>query len=197
MEEIWVDIHGFEGFYQVSNLGRIRSVDRVIQYKDGRKRYYKGQIIKCESITSSGYYEAKLKISGRLYTPYVHRLVAEHFCPNPYNKPTVNHNDENKLNNRADNLTWMTQGENNTYNDLPHRRKYEFTPNHQKALSAVWKKNKKEVDQFDVYGNYIGTYSCAKEAAQAVGLKRPCSVQSVCSGRKKTAGGYIWKYKIS
>lgn len=194
MEEEWRDIKDFEGWYQVSNLGRVRSVDRIITFRDGRKRMFQGQILQCNTITSSGYYQAKLKKNEKTTFVYVHRLVAEQFCPNPENKPTVNHNDENKLNNRADNLCWMTQGENNTFNGLSYRRKYNYSVNCKESLKRVQESNKKPVAQYDLHGNYINTYACAQEAIKAVGLKRINCISRACREPYRIAGGYHWKY---
>ena len=197
MEEIWVDIHGFEGFYQVSNIGRVRSLDRTITRSDGRTKHIEGKIISLNCTTNSGYFTVDLYKDNVSHKYYAHRLVAEHFCDNPCNKPIVNHKDENKLNNNADNLCWATYSENLMWNDSRAKRPYNPSVKNQAALKKLWEKNKRPVNQYDICGNYVRTYSCAKEAAEAVGLKSPCSIRSVCIGRRKTAGDYIWKYKIS
>lgn len=108
MEEgIWVDIKGYEGFYQVSNQGRVRSVDREIIYPDGHIQKYKGKIISGYK-HSSGYIIVDLR--GKKYR--VHRLVGEAFIPNPDNKPDIDHINTNKADNRVDNLRWVTKEEN-------------------------------------------------------------------------------------
>lgn len=109
-EEIWKDIKNYEGYYQVSNLGRIRSIDRYIKQYNGYNystRIYKGKILKKE-IGTRGYYKVVLQKRRKAKTYNVHRLVAETFIPNPKNLPQVNHKDENKLNNIVDNLEWCT-----------------------------------------------------------------------------------------
>lgn len=194
MEEKWVDIHGFEGEYQVSNYGRVRSLDRMIVFKDGRRRRYKGKVLSITSVTSSGYLEVKLSRNHTKISIYVHRLVAEHFCPNPDGKPTVNHNDENKFNNRADNLCWMTQGENNTANGLAHRKNYNFSEKCRESLKRVTENNRKPVEQYDMNWNFIARYSCADEAMLSVEVKDRQYIAAACRNPRRTAGGYRWKY---
>lgn len=104
MQELWKNIDGYDGKYQISNYGDIRATrDR---YGRNKTTYIKGGVIK------NGYRIVSLCKEGRYSTYYVHRLVAKYFCPNPFNDDCVNHIDGNKLNNRADNLEWLTREEN-------------------------------------------------------------------------------------
>lgn len=109
--EIWKDIAGYEGLYQVSNFGRVKSIDRVVLQKDAHggyaKFHYKSKILELP-INSEGYNQ--LKLDGKIIR--VHRAVAQAFIPNPANKPFINHKDGNKLNNRVENLEWCTNQEN-------------------------------------------------------------------------------------
>ena len=114
MKEIWVPIKGFEKLYEVSNLGNVRSVDRVIVSSSGLKRRCKGVILK-QSVNKDGYNIVGLSNSGSGITIQTHLLVARHFIPNPNNLPEVNHKDENKTNNRVDNLEWCTHLYNSNY----------------------------------------------------------------------------------
>ena len=114
MIEFWKDIKGYEGFYQVSNLGRVKSLSRSIYYSKGYTVYRKGKIKK-PSFDKNGYPQIGLCKNGTVITRKIHRLVAEAFIPNPENKPEINHKDENKTNNYVDNLEWVTEKENVNY----------------------------------------------------------------------------------
>ena len=108
--EIWKDIKGFEGLYQVSNFGRVKSVDRLVDGSRG-KRKIKSRIMK-EYKNQFGYCMISLSKYGKSKQYSIHRLVAEEFIPNISELPQVNHIDGNKENNRADNLEWITNRDN-------------------------------------------------------------------------------------
>ena len=115
MEEIWKPVKGFEGYYEVSNLGRVRSIDRVVvDTVRNCERLLKGKIL-IQRDNSNGYKNVMFCKEHKLDNKYVHRLVAEIFLPNPDNLPQVNHKDEDKSNNRVDNLEWCTSFYNNEY----------------------------------------------------------------------------------
>ena len=114
MIELWKDIKDYEGFYQVSNLGRVKSLSRSIYDSRGYMIYRKGKIKK-PSFDKNGYPQIGLCKNGTVITRKIHRLVAEAFIPNPENKPEINHKDEDKLNNCVDNLEWVTEKENVNY----------------------------------------------------------------------------------
>jgi len=114
--EIWKDIRGWEGFYQVSNLGNVKSFERIIMlynYRAKRKVpvLCRGRILK-PGLNTQGYHFVVLQNLGNKKTYRVSRLVALHFIPNPQDKPQINHKDGEKLNNRSDNLEWVTPSEN-------------------------------------------------------------------------------------
>lgn len=116
MKEIWKDIEGFEGYYQVSTHGRVRGLDRSVEsnrWHGTLIQYRKGKIIKPNSVR--GYYMVSLsKEDQRIYRS-VHRWVAKTFIPNPQNKTCVNHKDFNKINNHVSNLEWVTHKENTNH----------------------------------------------------------------------------------
>lgn len=110
--EIWKDIKGYEGLYQISNLGRVKSLERLIKCRKCDER------IKVPSITNRGYYRLPLCKYGKIKYYHIHRLVAEAFLPNEENKPTVDHIDRNRLNNNVSNLRWATYKEQNKNRSL-------------------------------------------------------------------------------
>lgn len=99
--EIWKDIDGYDGYYQVSNIGNVRNAVRSKLLKQQKSR--------------NGYLTVSLTKSNKLTTYRVHRLVASAFIPNPDNKPSVNHIDCDPLNNKAENLEWCTAQENSNW----------------------------------------------------------------------------------
>lgn len=119
MEEIWKDVVGYEGYYQVSNKGNVRSVDRLVSSKLGSYRKINGKNIKPRNKENidGNYLTVNLKINGIGKTKFVHRLVAEAFIPNPNNFQQVNHKDENKLNNEVSNLEWCDAKYNSNYGE--------------------------------------------------------------------------------
>lgn len=109
-KEIWKEIEGYEGFYQISNLGRVKSIDRFVKGQIGLRKA-KGDL-KIPTLGKRGYYEIGLNKNSSRKTVKIHRLIALHFIPNPENKPHINHIDGNKLNNKINNLEWCTHAEN-------------------------------------------------------------------------------------
>ena len=171
-EEIWKDIKGYEGLYQVSSEGRVKSLERDIICKNGVKRHVKEQILK--GSICRGY--LRVKLEDRLV--YVHRVVAEAFIHNSENKPEVNHKDEVKTNNCVENLEWMTRKENNNYGTHNERVG--------KALS-------KPVAQYTKDGILIKVWSSQSEAGRQLGIS--CgNISSAAQGKYNTSGGFVWKY---
>lgn len=111
MEEIWKDVIGFEGYYQVSNLGKVRSLDRIVEHTYSKKLTLKGVEMKPQ-INFGGYCQVRLCKDNNTRGYVIHRLVAQAFIPNPDNKPQVNHINGIKTDNRVENLEWVTHREN-------------------------------------------------------------------------------------
>lgn len=190
MHEIWKDAIGFDGVYQVSSLGRVRSCDRVIYYKNSKLSGAKSKIehgkIMSQCISNSGYYILRLRKDGERKCFYTHRLIAQAFIPNPENKSQVNHIDGNRLNNCVDNLEWVTMSENVLH-------AYRTGLNY--GLRGDLSPHKVEVLQFEKDGTFVMRWSCMAEAARAIGGCKE-GIYDVCKGRlgKKTYKGYVWKY---
>lgn len=111
-KEIWKDIEGYEGYYQISNLGKIKSLERWVNNRFGTLSKRKERILKSKRNKSSRYAYIMLCINNNIKTCTLHRLLAQHFIPNPHNYPIINHKDHNSFNNSLDNLEWTTQSQN-------------------------------------------------------------------------------------
>jgi hypothetical protein len=188
MNEIWKDIIGYEGYYQVSNIGNVRSVNR--QYVDilNRKRLVKSKPLK-QQLAFANYYKVDFKVNKIRKTITVHRLVAIAFLSNPENKPTVNHKDGNKCNNNVNNLEWATYSENNQHAVDILRRKSKWT-----GILGKDNPKSKTVIQYDKNNNKINEFAGTHEAERMTGISYK-HISSCCLNKRKTTGGYIWKYK--
>ena len=182
MEEIWKDIEGYEGIYEVSSLGRVRSIDRDI-YQVGRwgkvmKVRQPGKMI--AQHTNNGYKRVALYRDGQRKWSFVHRLVATAFVPNPDDKPYINHKDENRSNNVPENLEWCTMAENNFYGGHVERT--------QSANIA----NRQAIEQVDASGNVVATFESIASAAHQTGI--PISSVSQClSGKLRQTHGFTFR----
>lgn len=197
MNEIWKDIKGYEGYYQISNLGRVRSLDRiVVENKTGHKRPIRGKMLS-NHLLKIGYYSVGLSRNGKCELKYVHRLVAEAFIPNPNGYDTVNHIDENPKNNSVENLEWCTHQYNITYRDTMKRAANSRRWYYDTVLTKRAKGNgysNKAVLQFDIDGNFIREWDSESNAARSLGINEWSGISAVCKGKKKSAFGYIWRY---
>lgn len=171
MEEIWKDVVGYEGLYQVSNLGRVRSIQK---WHGSNERILKF------NINSNGYYRVPLYKNKQAKYHFVHRIVAQSFIPACEDKTIVNHKDENPKNNRVENLEWCDFKYNMNYGTLRERQA---------------KKCGKKILQIDKNGNLVKCWDSIREAGRALGLHagtigKCCNKNPYC----KTCGGYIWRF---
>ena len=162
MEE-WKDIKGYEGLYQVSSLGRVKN----------SKDYIKKTLINYKT----GYCFIKLSNKSKEKSFYLHRLVAQTFIPNPDNLPCVNHKNEDKTDNRVENLEWCTYQYNNRYSAYRLGRKG------------------KTVYQYTIDGQLIVSHISVSEAAKKLGFKIS-HICNCCNGKIESAYGYKWSYEL-
>lgn len=151
IEEIWKDIDGLEGCYQISNFGRVKSLARY----DYSTRYIKEKIMK-PSKDKDGYLIIGLQCARKhkkQKTYRIHQMVAKAFIPNPFNLPEINHKDEDKTNNHVDNLEWCTTKYNLTYGHRldcvkgENNPKHKLTPDQVKTIRSVYIKGDSEYGQ--------------------------------------------------
>lgn len=186
MEE-WRDIKGYECVYQVSNKGRIRSLDRYGKHSENTVRKLKGQILKPFPV-QAGYLAIYLCNKDGKKSFRVHRLVAFAFLPNPELKQEVNHKDGNRQNNNADNLEWVTKSENQTHSyRILHR-----TPARLGKLNELCQKSK-PVNQYSIDGELLKTWPSTMEVERATGWFAS-NIAGCCRGVHNSAYGYRWKY---
>lgn len=182
MEEIWKNVVGYEGLYQISSLGRVRRVG--------------GKILKSTRF-SKGYFHVNLCCNGKYKSKQIHRLVAQAFIPNPNNLPIVNHKDENPSNNTVENLEWCTVSYNLGYGTANKRR--EETILRRNSMEVAQKKSsernrpkaRRAVVRLDCNGNYIDEFPSISDAQK----KTQCwNISRICRGLRPQNGNYVWLY---
>lgn len=188
--EIWKDIEGYEGLYQVSNEGRVKSIERTITMSNGRPRLIRERILK-QSLQSKGYYFVILCNDSEGKHKYVHRLVAEAFIPNLENKPCIDHINTIRTDNRVENLRWCTNKENcnNPLSVEHYKLNYDYLKRIGKALGE---KRAKKVYQFDKYGNLEKIWNSTTECNRN-GLNQG-SVSRCCNGKIESYKGKKFSY---
>ncbi len=175
MQEIWKDVPEYEGLYQVSNLGSVRSLTHTKRSSNGKTARANGKVIK--PLEQNGYLNIMLCKDGVRKRFRLHRLIASAFIPNPHNFPQVNHKDENKKNNNVENLEWCDSKYNNSYGTRLQR--YSETM----GIRVV---------QSTLDGDFVKLWKSASEAGRN-GYTRE-NISKCCRGERETADGYKWKY---
>ncbi len=176
--EKWKDIKNYEGYYQISNFGQVRSLDRYITNSLGRKRKYNSRF--CElRIRNNGYVYVELSKDNIAKKFNVHRLVAIHFINNPNNKPYVNHINGDKKDNHYRNLEWVTERENTLHA-------------YENGLMKKFHRGRRVV-QVDMSGLIISDYKSIGKASKITGIQAS-GIRNACEGVYRHAGGYKWFY---
>lgn len=182
--ENWKDVKGYEGFYQVSDLGNVRSLARDVYRQNGTFHHHVEEKILVPGINRYCYQYVNLCKNGKRKVMTIHRLVAMAFLPNPENKPMINHKDEVKNNNSVENLEWCSAQYNINFGTrnarmIQNRRSYKF--GNAPSAKAVFCE---ELNK---------TFDCAKRAGEELGIDRS-AITKVCKGKRNTVGGFHWKY---
>ena len=177
MEEVWKDIEGYEGLYMISDMGRVKSLNYG---RTGEEKIIKP----CKH--KNGYLQVCLCKNSKHNKFLVHRLAATAFIPNPENKPCIDHINTIKNDNRVENLKWVTHKE-NMENPISKRNSPVYCKFGKDNLLS------KAVFQYTLDGKLIHKWDAVRDVQRELGFKHS-NISACCSGKYKTAYGYIWKY---
>jgi hypothetical protein len=192
--EKWVPVKGYEGFYEVSSEGRIKSVPHRVKSRGGKYRVSPGRVLKI-SLHRDGYIKAALCKRGIIKTFQVHRIVAEAFIANRSKAPQVNHKNGVKSDNRLENLEWCTRSENQQHAFRVLKRKHS-TPPHRSGADHYLAKG---IRQMGLDGKVIREWGSVCEAARGIGeaqhrIWRAANNLIVVGGISNMAGGFLWEF---
>lgn len=176
-KEVWVGIKGYENMYQISNLGRVKSLERWVNHGLSEKQFVENKILK-PRLYNNGYFFIVLCRDGKKKNSSIHRLVASAFIENIGNKEWVNHKNGIKIDNDVNNLEWVTSSEN---------RIHAFTTGLQKPHSL------KPIIANKKNGEFVGKFESIHDASRKLNLL-PSHICSVCSGKRKSTGKMIFNY---
>jgi hypothetical protein len=207
--EIWKDIPWYDWHYQVSSIGRVKSLERTVLRKDGKLHYYsKWRILRC-SLDKDWYIKCTLTINSIKKSYFAHRIVITAFIPNPENKSTVNHKNWIRNDNRLENLEWATVSENalHAFRELwrIHNmlwRKWKLSPMFWRRWKdshmfwRTWKLNwrSKHTQQLDLNWKIIWEFGSANIASRITNISI-WNITSCCKWKKANAWWYMWRYK--
>ena len=186
-KEIWKDIKGYEGLYQISNKGNIKSLSRITGIKKYGIHRLKEKILK--PIKCGKYYQIYLCKNNKAKAFYVHRLVGENFIDNSNCYTDINHKDGNTHNNNVENLEWCTRSYNIKHSYKVLNRKVNVN-----GFIEYREKHKRKVNQYDLDGNFIKQWNYIKEAENFLNIKSIGRISECCNNKRKSAFGYKWKY---
>ena len=185
MKEIWKDINGYEGYYQVSNTGKVRKIN------GNTYNYSKPKVFMLKQVDNGrGYMKVFLHRDNKCKQPLVHRLVAEAFIQNPEGKPHINHKDGIKTNNAVGNLEWCTRSEN-----MLHAFKTGLA--HAPAEGKFGSDNPKSIPVLMIdkeTNTVVMRFGSLIDAAHYVGAEKSSHIVSCCKGRLRSSYGYKWRY---
>lgn len=201
-EEIWRDVTGYEGLYEVSSLGRVRSLDKIVNGKCGSTRLLRGRVLK-PAKDGGGYLFVKLSKDNKVAMFKVHRLVAMAFqdiCGEYRKELEVDHRNCCRTDNRAINLHWVTRKENNN-NPLTLQHFFDSNKGKNKGEKCYWygkfgKEHHRSIPimQYDLQGNFIAEFDCTQEVERKLGICHGM-VLRVLKGQRNHTHGYIFRYK--
>lgn len=196
-KEIWKPIKGYEGYYEISNCGRVKSLERYVKHgshirfvKESIKKIHKG---------AYGYPSVTLCKECKSRAIPIHRLLARAFIPNPEGKPFIDHINTDITDYRLENLRWVTPKENaNNPLTVKHSIERVYTKERSDKINKVkiernTKTAPKKVYQYTLSGELIKEYSCANVAEKELGIDG-CSIRYACIGKRISAGGFLWRY---
>lgn len=181
--EEWRPVVGYEGLYEVSDWGNVRSLDAYLPSKGGSVRLKRGRLLK-QYTDKDGYKRVGLHCNHKQVVVGVHQLVARAFIDNPDNLPIIDHIDSHRDNNMADNLRWFTVSLNNSTEQARRR----------KSIAASRRNdNKVRIRQYSLGGEPLRDFDSSMDIERELGFDRS-SVIRVCQGKQHTSYGYKWEY---
>lgn len=186
-KEIWREVKGYEGYYEVSNIGNVRALERIV---------CNGRISPAKDVTKRkdnyGYYHVGLNKNAKETTRRIHRLVAQAFIPNPEKKPFLDHINTVRTDNRVENLRWVTPKENNDNKLSKEKIKYHNT---MFLFLGKIKKKTKKVLEYDLYGDFIREWVCVRYITENTSLNDNRQVYACANRKAKHCRDKVYRWK--